>query len=275
MSDYENALECVRVIQSKTDYRPRIAIVLGSGLGDLADQLEDACSIPYGELPHFAVSTAPGHKGRLVLGKLCGRQVLCMQGRLHLYEGYPIQQVVFPIRVMKLLGIQTLILTNAAGGVDLSYTPGDLMLLSDHINFMGQNPLTGPNDERFGPRFHDMGSIYNPELRQLAHKAAGELGFSLHEGVYLGYMGPSYETPAEIRAFRLLGANAVGMSTVPEAIAANHCDMDILAISCITNMAAGILPEKLDENHVIEVANRVGARFQALVRRILELLPQA
>lgn len=275
MSDYENALECVRVIQSKTDYRPRIAIVLGSGLGDLADQLEDACSIPYGELPHFAVSTAPGHKGRLVLGKLCGQQVLCMQGRLHLYEGYPIQQVVFPIRVMKLLGIQTLILTNAAGGVDLSYTPGDLMLLSDHINFMGQNPLTGPNDERFGPRFHDMGSIYNPELRQLAHKAAGELGFSLHEGVYLGYMGPSYETPAEIRAFRLLGANAVGMSTVPEAIAANHCDMDILAISCITNMAAGILPEKLDENHVIEVANRVGARFQALVRRILELLPQA
>ena len=171
--------------------------------------------------------------------------------------------------------IQTLILTNAAGGVDLSYTPGDLMLLSDHINFMGQNPLTGPNDERFGPRFHDMGSIYNPELRKLAHQAAGELGFSLHEGVYLGYMGPSYETPAEIRAFRLLGANAVGMSTVPEAIAANHCDMDILAISCITNMAAGILPEKLDENHVIEVANKVGARFQALVRRILELLPQA
>ncbi len=275
MSDYENALECVRLIQSKTAFRPRIAIVLGSGLGDLADQLEDACSIPYQELPHFAVSTAPGHKGRLVLGRLCGREVLCMQGRLHLYEGYPIQQVVFPIRVMKLLGIQTLILTNAAGGVDLSYTPGDLMLLSDHINFMGQNPLTGPNDERFGPRFHDMGSIYNPELRKLAHQAAGELGFSLHEGVYLGYMGPSYETPAEIRAFRLLGANAVGMSTVPEAIAANHCDMDILAISCITNMAAGILPEKLDENHVIEVANKVGARFQALVRRILELLPQA
>lgn len=275
MSDYENALECVRLIQSKTAFRPRIAIVLGSGLGDLADQLEDACSIPYQELPHFAVSTAPGHKGRLVLGRLCGREVLCMQGRLHLYEGYPIQQVVFPIRVMKLLGIQTLILTNAAGGVDLSYTPGDLMLLSDHINFMGQNPLTGPNDERFGPRFHDMGSIYNPELRKLAHQAAGELGFSLHEGVYLGYMGPSYETPAEIRAFRLLGANAVGMSTVPEAIAANHCDMDILAISCITNMAAGILPEKLDENHVIEVANKVGARFQALIRRILELLPQA
>ena len=275
MSDYENALECVRLIQSKTAFRPRIAIVLGSGLGDLADQLEDACSIPYQELPHFAVSTAPGHKGRLVLGRLCGREVLCMQGRLHLYEGYPIQQVIFPIRVMKLLGIQTLILTNAAGGVDLSYTPGDLMLLSDHINFMGQNPLTGPNDERFGPRFHDMGSIYNPELRKLAHQAAGELGFSLHEGVYLGYMGPSYETPAEIRAFRLLGANAVGMSTVPEAIAANHCDMDILAISCITNMAAGILPEKLDENHVIEVANKVGARFQALVRRILELLPQA
>ena len=275
MSDYENALECVRLIQSKTAFRPRIAIVLGSGLGDLADQLEDACSIPYQELPHFAVSTAPGHKGRLVLGRLCGREVLCMQGRLHLYEGYPIQQVVFPIRVMKLLGIQTLILTNAAGGVDLSYTPGDLMLLSDHINFMGQNPLTGPNDERFGPRFHDLGSIYNPELRKLAHQAAGELGFSLHEGVYLGYMGPSYETPAEIRAFRLLGANAVGMSTVPEAIAANHCDMDILAISCITNMAAGILPEKLDENHVIEVANKVGARFQALVRRILELLPQA
>lgn len=275
MSDYENALECVRLIQSKTAFRPRIAIVLGSGLGDLADQLEDACSIPYQELPHFAVSTAPGHKGRLVLGRLCGREALCMQGRLHLYEGYPIQQVVFPIRVMKLLGIQTLILTNAAGGVDLSYTPGDLMLLSDHINFMGQNPLTGPNDERFGPRFHDMGSIYNPELRKLAHQAAGELGFSLHEGVYLGYMGPSYETPAEIRAFRLLGANAVGMSTVPEAIAANHCDMDILAISCITNMAAGILPEKLDENHVIEVANKVGARFQALIRRILELLPQA
>lgn len=270
MTVFEKAQEAVAYLKSQTEYQPEIAIVLGSGLGGLADKLENPIAIPYSTIPHFLKSTAPGHKGQLVIGKLSGKTVLCMQGRFHLYEGYPIQEIVFPIRVMKVWGIQKLILTNAAGSTDLDIQPGELMVIKDHINFMGQNPLTGPNEEEFGPRFHDMGSIYNPELRDCAKQAASELGISLKEGVYLGYMGPSYETPAEIRAFQLLGANAVGMSTVPEAIAANHADMDILAISCITNMAAGILKEKLDENHVIEVANRAGEKFQSLVTLIIE-----
>ncbi len=259
-------------IKTKLAATPEIGIVLGSGLGGLAEKIENPVYINYGEIPGFATSTAPGHAGRFAFGTLAGKYTLCMQGRLHYYEGYGMDAVTFPIRVMKLLGVKTLLLTNACGGVNPAFSVGDFMLITDHINFMGQNPLIGANNPNFGPRFCDMTYAYTPRLRTLALAAAEECGIEMQQGVYLGYSGPSFETPAEIRAFRGMGADAVGMSTVPEVIVASHCNLPTLAISMVTNMAAGMLPEKLDENHVIETAKARAAVLQTLVLRILEKL---
>ena len=268
----EQVNETVAYIHDQTDYRPEIAIILGSGLGQLAEQIEEACIIPYEQLPHFVCSTAPGHQGRLVIGRLAGRQVLCMQGRLHYYEGYTMAQITYPIRVMAKLGIKNLIISNASGGIDTQFNVGDLMLITDHINFMGTNPLIGPNASDFGPRFNDMTYGYHRDLQQVAREAAEAIGCPLREGVYVACTGPSYETPAEIRMFRLWGANAVGMSTVPEVIVANQCGLAVMAISCITNMAAGILDQPLTEEEVLETGARSGKQFRALVEAIVAKL---
>ncbi|MCX7775567.1 MAG: purine-nucleoside phosphorylase [Spirochaetaceae bacterium] len=248
---------------------PRIAIVLGSGLGSLADSLNESRSIQYAAIPGFPRSTAPGHAGRLVSGRLGNVPVLCMQGRFHVYEGWEPSQIAFPVRVMRALGVEIIILTNAAGGVNLDYRPGDFMLIRDHINLSGRNPLVGPNDETIGPRFPDMSKAYDPALRQVAHQAAASLGTALHEGVYAWFLGPSFETPAEIRMARLLGADAVGMSTVPEVIAAVHCGLRVLGISCITNMAAGILDQPITSEEVLEISERRKPAFEALLRGIV------
>lgn len=252
---------------------PEIGIVLGSGLGGLADRIEAPVYVDYKDLPGFPVSTAPGHKGRFVFGLLAGRRVVCMQGRLHYYEGHPMSSIVLPIRVMKALGIRALILTNACGGVNYDFNVGDLMILEDHINMLGTNPLIGPNEDAFGPRFPDMSAVYDPTLRAVADAAAAALDIPLRHGVYLAYTGPSYETPAEIRAFRTLGADAVGMSTVPEAIAASHCGLPVLGISLITNMAAGMGDKRLDGDHVIAIANQRAKVLEAFVTRIVETMP--
>ena len=259
-------------IKSKIDTVPEIAIILGSGLGSLAEKIENPIIIDYKDIPSFPVSTAPGHKGRLIIGMLSGKNVLCMQGRFHYYEGYSTQQIIMPIRVMKLLGVKTLILTNAAGGINLGFSVGDIMAITDHINLTGTNPLIGKNDERFGERFCDMSYTYTPSLVSLAQKTAEELGIELKTGVYLGLTGPSYETPAEIRAFRTLGADTVGMSTVFEVIAAAHCGFDILAFSLVTNMAAGVLDKKLSESEVLEIGARRGNDMQKLIAKIVERL---
>ena len=264
--------ETVQYIYGRTAYRPEIAIILGSGLGSLGDKLLDADVIPYEELPHWKSSTAPGHNGRLIFGMLGGKQVVCMQGRLHYYEGYTMEDTTYPIRVMAKLGIKNLLLSNAAGGINTEFTPGTLMLITDHINFLGRNPLMGPNEADFGVRFCDMSYAYAPHLREIALEAASELGQHLEKGVYVATTGPSYETPAEIRMFRIWGASAVGMSTVPEVIVANHSGMNVMGISCITNMAAGVLDQKLTEEEVLETGARVGAEFQALMTRIVEKL---
>jgi purine-nucleoside phosphorylase len=248
------------------------AIVLGSGLGDFADGLNDRVAIPYRDIPNWPGTTVVGHAGRLVFGRHHERHVIALGGRAHFYEGHPMQTVGFATRVIGALGVKTLILTNAAGGINLAFTPGTLMLIADHINLMGTNPLVGPNDERFGLRFPDMTSVYSPRLRGIArHAAAGlELDVQLAEGVYVALHGPSYETPAEIRFLRSIGADAVGMSTVPEAIVARHMGLEVLGISCITNAAAGVLPQPLDHNEVMEVARRVRPRFTALLEGIIE-----
>jgi len=264
-----------------------IGIILGSGLGDLGNRLDAVTAIPYGEIPGFAQSSAPGHSGRLLIGELstptnpadspgtpgAGRRVLCMQGRLHRYEGHAFEAVTFPVRVMRLLGVRTLIVTNAAGGINFDYSVGDIMLIADHVNLMGGNPLAGPNAPEFGERFFDMGTAYTPALRELAKERAAALGMPLREGVYVAVMGPSYETPAEIRAFRCLGCDAVGMSTVPEVIAARHCGMDILGLSLITNHAAGVKDEQLCGEEVIEIGRRKGREMEALVAAIVRELP--
>lgn len=257
--------EAAAVTRQRLGFDPEVAIVLGSGLGGLADRIEQPVYLPYGEIPGFKASTAPGHAGRFVAGMLAGKRVICMQGRLHFYEGHTMQEIAFPVRVLKALGVRALVLTNAAGGVNLDFSVGDLMLIEDHINFMGANPLTGPNDESVGPRFCDVSTAYDPALRALLAQVAAEQGVTLRTGVYLGYMGPSYETPAEIRAFRTLGADAVGMSTVPEAIAAAHCGLPTVALSLITNMAAGVENKKLDGDEVIETANRRAKVLESLV----------
>ena len=248
---------------------PELALVLGSGLGGLADQIQNPVLIPYCDVPGFPLSTAPGHAGRFVAGQLAGRRVLCMQGRFHYYEGHEMSTIALPVRVLKALGCRALILTNAAGGVNWDFEVGDFMLITDHINFMGANPLRGANDDAVGPRFCDMTHVYTPELQDKARAVAARQGVVLREGVYLGYMGPSFETPAEIRAFRILGADAVGMSTVPEAIAASHCGLPVLGMSLITNMAAGMAGKRLDGDEVIEIANARGPVFQKLITGIV------
>ncbi|AVX30493.1 purine-nucleoside phosphorylase [Carboxydocella thermautotrophica] len=263
--------EAVEYIRRHTDYLPEIALILGSGLGALAEEIEEAVTIPYRELPHFPVSTVEGHAGRLVLGKLKGKTVVAMQGRFHYYEGYSMGEVTFPVRVMKLLGARQLFVTNAAGGINREFKPGDLMLITDHINLMGSNPLIGPNWDDFGPRFPDMSAAYSARLQEIADRVAASQGFKLQRGVYAAMTGPSYETPAEIRYLAKIGADAVGMSTVPEVIVANHSGMEVLGISCITNMAAGILPDKLDHSEVMETAERIKKQFLALVKGIVEL----
>jgi purine-nucleoside phosphorylase len=261
--------EAADFIRQRLPIRPEVALVLGSGLGVLAERMEQAVRIPYGDIPHFPVSTVPGHKGELVAGYAAGRPVLLMNGRFHLYEGYKAQDIALPIRVMRALGIDKLVVTNAAGGVNLSFRPGDLMLIEDHINLTGVNPLVGPNDDRIGPRFPDMSEAYSRRLRDIAVATAQEKGIPLVRGVYLGLLGPSYETPAEIRMARTIGADAVGMSTVVEVIAARHAGMEVLGISCISNMAAGILPQPLSHAEVMETAERVKETFLNLVLAIL------
>lgn len=268
----EKVNSTVEYIQAKTALRPKIAVILGSGLGAFADELGEATVIPYAEIPHFMVSTAPGHNGRLVIGKMNGKEILCMQGRFHYFEGYDMKDIVYPIRVMKKLGIEKLIVTNSCGGIDLTFVPGDLMLIEDHINLLGYNPLIGANEEDFGVRFTDMSEAYNEEMRGTIQSAAEELGIELKKGVYCAFTGPTYETPAEIRMMRVLGASAVGMSTVPEVITANHSGLKVAAISCITNMAAGILPQPLSSEEVIETADRVKEKFMALLKRTVEKL---
>ena len=258
--------EAAAYIKEKLGGRaPEIAITLGSGLGDLAEHLVDAVQIPYGEIPHFPVSTVAGHKGQFVVGKLEGREVLCMQGRFHYYEGYDLKQVTLPVRVMKLLGISTLIVTNAAGGINTGFRPGNLMLIEDHLNLTGENPLIGENLEVFGDRFFDMTVAYDAEYRALAEQLAAELNIPLQKGVYAWRTGPNYETPAEIRYLRAIGADAVGMSTVPEVLVARHSGLRVCGISCITNLAAGMGDGLLSHEEVKETADRVKVDFIRLV----------
>ncbi|HZG78240.1 MAG TPA: purine-nucleoside phosphorylase [Paenibacillus sp.] len=255
--------------------RPAIALVLGSGLGVLADEIENAVTISYGDIPHFPISTVEGHAGELLIGTLAGKPVLLMKGRFHMYEGYGAETVSFPVRVMKALGVTTLLVTNAAGGINAAFQPGDLMLISDHINFMFKNPLIGPNDPEVGVRFPDMSEAYSKRLRALARGVGEKVGVSFQEGVYAGLLGPTYETPAEIRMLRTLGADAVGMSTVPETIAARHSGIEVLGISCISNMAAGMLDQPLDHAEVMETAERVRETFIRVVKGIVAELPDA
>ncbi len=254
------------------DFQPEILMVLGSGLGQFGELVEDPILVPYGEIPHFRHSTAPGHKGRFVFGCLEGRRVAVMQGRVHLYEGYTPEEAAYGVRVMKLLGVKRMIVTNAAGAVNLSYKPGQIMLISDHILLFPITPLKGPNEDRFGVRFPDMSTAYTPSLRALAKAAAAEVGVPLNEGVYMYFPGPQYETPAEIRAARLLGADMAGMSTVPEVIAARHCGMEILGFSLATNMAAGILDQPLTEKEVLECGEACKESFGKLMLQILKTL---
>lgn len=246
-----------------------IAIVLGSGLGGLADKIENPIFIPYKEIPSFPISTVPGHKGRLVIGELENKRILCMQGRFHFYEGYGMDTVVFPIQVMKTLGINNILLTNAAGCVNKDWKPADLMLITDHINLIPENPLRGLNPDFLGPRFFDMTTAYNKDLCELARECAINQNLDLKEGVYQIFAGPSFETPAEVKLARLLGADAVGMSTVPEAIAASHMGMKTLGISCLTNMAAGILDQPLNHKEVLETGDLVKHKFESLVTEIV------
>lgn len=259
-------------IRSRTSLRPTVGLVLGSGLGDFADTLENPVRIPYSDIPNFPVPTVPGHAGALVFGKKCGQTVAVLQGRIHYYEGLPQQEITLPIRVLAALGVKTLVLTNACGGVNLSFRPGDLMLISDHINYSGANPLMGPNLDAFGPRFPDMSDLYTASLRKAIREKAAAAGIPLQEGVYAMYSGPNYETPAEIRMFRVLGADTVGMSTVPEALVAGHCGMNVVGVSCVTNMAAGVLPVKLSHAEVMETADRVHDTFQKLIDLILTVV---
>lgn len=257
-------------IKGKIKNQPEVGIVLGSGLGDFADAIEDKIEIPYTEIPGFPVSTVKGHDGKLIFGKINSKEVCVMKGRIHYYEGYDIKEVVYPIEVLAGLGIKTLILTNAAGGVNTDFEPADLMIINDHINLMGKNPLIGPNDKDLGPRFPDMTDLYNKDLIEVAEKSAKKLGIDIKEGVYMYFTGPSYETAAEVRMARILGADAVGMSTVPEAIIARHRGLKILGISTITNMSTGILDTPLDHTEVVEVGQEVAGKFKELLKEIIE-----
>ncbi|HUE24728.1 MAG TPA: purine-nucleoside phosphorylase [Bryobacteraceae bacterium] len=259
----------VQFLESQTALRPRVAVVLGSGLGAFADELSDRTEIPYAEINGWPCSTAIGHAGKLVFGKLGELEVVAMAGRVHLYEGYTAAQVTFGVRVLGSLGVRSIVFTNAAGGINLELERGGLVLISDHINLQGSNPLVGPNDDAFGPRFPDMSEAYSLSLRTLAHEVGSELGIRLAEGVYASVLGPSYETPAEIRYLRTIGADLVGMSTVPEAIVANHMGMRALGVSCVTNMAAGILPQKIDHAEVLETGEMVRGTLVMFLRALL------
>jgi purine-nucleoside phosphorylase len=269
MSYYDQVSEAAGAIRKKVKEIPAIAVVLGSGLGDFAASLAGSVTMPYGELPHWPKSNVIGHEGKLVVGTSRGRTIAALAGRVHLYEGHDVRTVVFAVRVLGLLGVKTLILTNAAGGVNTTFSQGALMAIDDHINLMGANPLAGPNEDRFGPRFPDMTEVYSSRLRGIADRAAKAINLPLAHGIYVALLGPSYETPAEIRYLRAIGADAVGMSTVPEALAARHMGMDVLGISCITNMAAGVLPQPLDHAEVMETARRIRGPFIALLEGVI------
>jgi len=269
---FASAESAAKSILARTPLRPNIGLVLGSGLGGFADSLSDATRISYADIPSFPQSTAIGHAGRMVIGKAGSVAVAAMQGRVHLYEGYSAQEVTFPIRVFGRMGIRAVILTNAAGGINRSYSQGALVLIRDHINLQGANPLVGPNDDRFGVRFPDMTRAYSPEYREAAREEARKLGITLHEGVYAALLGPSYETPAEIEYLRRIGADLVGMSTAAEVIAARHMGINVLAISCVTNMAAGILDQPLSHAEVMETGERVKTTFESLLRAVLPRL---
>jgi purine-nucleoside phosphorylase len=269
---YERAEHATRVIRARISVEPRIALVLGSGLGSFADDFEEAVGIPYEEIPGFVRSTAQGHAGRLVVGKIDSVPVLAMQGRVHYYEGYSLEEVTFPIRTFGLLGVKTIVLTNAAGGINVQLTQGALMVISDHLNLMGVNPLRGANDERFGPRFPDLSAVYSPDLQEIVVDEARSIGVEVRRGIYGALSGPSYETPSEIHLLRNLGADAVGMSTVPEAIVARHMDLEVLGISCITNMAAGISDEPINHEEVMATGDRVRETFAELLRRVISAI---
>lgn len=267
---YEKLGKAADHIQSIKTTKPKVGIVLGSGLGAFIDQIDDKTIIPYSNIPFFKKTTVEGHEGRLILGKVRGVEVVILQGRLHAYEGLPMEEVVFPVRLLSILGISTLILTNAAGGINLNFKPGDLVIIKDHINLMGKNPLVGANNNKMGPRFPDMTYAYNPELSDILKSVSKSLGHEIHQGIYAGVLGPTYETPAEINMMRILGADMVGMSTIPECIAANHLGLKVCGISCITNMAAGILNKKLSHDHIKEEALKAMKHFMALLNNSIE-----
>jgi purine-nucleoside phosphorylase len=272
MSYYDEVKEAADAIRARVTEVPQVAVVLGSGLGDFANSLGDAVTFPYDQLPHWPASRVIGHEGKLVVGRVAkagGRTIAALAGRSHVYEGHDLHTVTFGIRALGLLGVKTLILTNAAGGVNTGFRQGALMVIDDHINLIGGNPLVGANDERFGPRFPDMTEVYSGRLRTIADQAGGAMNLPLPHGVYVALLGPSYETPAEIRYLRTIGADAVGMSTVPEAIAARHMGIEVLGISCITNMAAGVLPQPLNHDEVMETARRIRGQFIALLEGII------
>lgn len=269
----EKLSEARRYLNEKVNILPEMGIILGSGLGGFVQIMEDKVAIPYRDIPNFPISTVEGHKGELVFGKVHGRPIVAMQGRFHYYEGYNMQEVTFPVRVMQVLGVTGLIVTNAAGGINPAFHPGDLILIKDHINMMGDNPLRGANLSNLGPRFPDLSEGYDLEWRQKALPIAQEIGINPQEGVYAAMSGPSYESPAEIRFLRTIGADLVGMSTVPEVIVANHAGMRVLGISCVTNMAAGILPQRLSHAEVMETAERIEKQFVRFVQALVRALP--
>jgi purine-nucleoside phosphorylase len=266
---FEQSAQAADFLKEALGEVPTVAVILGSGLGDFADALTDSAAIAYEAIPHWPASGVVGHAGKLVAGRSNGRPVLALAGRAHFYEGHPMSIVTFPTRVLGHLGVKALIITNAAGGINERFAAGGLMVIDDHINAMGTNPLIGPDDERFGARFPDMSEVYSARLRSVADQTATDMGLTLEHGVYVGVHGPSYETPAEIRAFRVMGADAVGMSTVPEAIVARQMAIEVLGISCITNMAAGVLPQPLVHDDVMETARRVRGSFIALLEGII------
>ena len=269
---YDQVRSAAESIRARAPAIPDVAVVLGSGLGDFASSLDQPTSFAYGEIPHWPPSTVIGHDGRLVMGELAGRTVAALSGRSHYYEGHDLRTVTFATRVMGVLGAKTLVLTNAAGGVNTAFAAGDLMVIDDHINLMGSSPLLGTNDDRFGVRFPDLTDLYSPRLRGIADEVGASLGLTLRHGVYAGCHGPAYETPAEVRYLRIIGADAVGMSTVPEAIVGRHMDIEVLGISCITNLAAGVLPQRLNHDEVLETAKRVRGTFIALLKGIIAKL---
>lgn len=273
MYSYEDLKETARYIESKLKSKPKIAIILGSGLGPLVDEISNRVEIDYKDIPGFPLSTVAGHDGKLVCGEISNKPVIAMKGRFHYYEGYDVSQVVIAIRVFKLLGIDQLLVTNAAGGINKSFSPGDLMIIRDHISFFAPSPLRGKNFDEFGVRFPDMSEAYSKKLRELLRKAAEEVGVKMQEGVYVFTKGPMYETPSEIRALGVLGADAVGMSTVPEVITARHAGMNVMGISCITNMAAGILNHPLSHEEVMQTAKQAEKNFTLVVKKVIDMWP--